>query len=265
MNKLKKTIFGIAFSIVLLMGILHTFQEKLIFLPEEIQTDYQYRFDFDFEEVNLKTADQQTINALHIKAANPKGIILFFHGNKGNLIRWGEITSYFTQYNYDVFVIDYRGYGKSTGAFNETQMYKDALLSYNYVKSKFDEDQIVVYGRSLGTTFATKVGSENNPKHIILEAPFFSLHNAANHKYKIVPKFLLNFKFNTNELISKLSSPTTIFHGTNDRVTPFKGSEALFELLTMTEKELVLLENGTHHNVRDFDLYTNALKSILNH
>lgn len=264
MNKLKKTIFGVAFSVLLLMGILHTFQEKLIFLPEEIQADYKYNFAFDFDEVNLTTEDNQTINALHIKAEDPKGIILFFHGNKGNLIRWGEITSYFTQFNYDVFVIDYRGYGKSTGSFDEDQMYKDALLSYNYVKSKFNEEQIVVYGRSLGTTFASKVGAENNPKHIILEVPFFSLHNAANHKYKIIPKFLLNFKFRTNELIQRISSPTTIFHGTNDRVTPYKGSEELYKLLTVSEKELILLENGTHHNVRDFDLYTKALKSILN-
>lgn len=264
MNKLKKTIFGVAFSVLLLMGILHTFQEKLIFLPEEIQADYQYNFTFDFDEVNLRTEDNQTINALHIKAENPKGIILFFHGNKGNLIRWGEITSYFTQFNYDVFVIDYRGYGKSTGSFDEEQMYKDALLSYNYVKSKFNEEEIVVYGRSLGTTFASKVGEENKPKHIILEAPFFSLHNAANHKYKIVPKFLLNFKFRTDELVKKISSPTTIFHGTNDKITPYKGSEELYKLLTVSEKELILLENGTHHNVRDFDLYTKALKSILN-
>ena len=81
MNKLKKTIFGIILSCILLMGILYTFQEKLIFLPEEIQADYQYNFAFDFDEVNLRTEDNQTINALHIKSENPKGIILFFHGS----------------------------------------------------------------------------------------------------------------------------------------------------------------------------------------
>ncbi|NVK53887.1 MAG: alpha/beta hydrolase [Flavobacteriaceae bacterium] len=264
MRKLKKSIFGIVLSCMLLMGILYTFQEKLIFLPEVIHADYKYDFSFDYDEVNLKTEDNQTINTLHIKAKNPKGIVLFFHGNKGNLIRWGEITSYFTQFNYDVFVIDYRGYGKSTGDFNEELMYKDALMSYDYVKTKFHESQIVVYGRSLGTTFASKVGAENNPKHIILEAPFFSLYNAANYRYKIIPKFLLNFKFNTYQLVQNITAPTTLFHGTDDNVTPYKGSKKLFKLLKSTSKELILLEAGTHHNLRDFREYTKALASILN-
>ena len=263
MKKLTKGIIAISTLYLLFMGILYTFQEKIIFLPEAIEANFVYNFPFDFEEVNLKTVDNETINALHIKAKNPKGIILFFHGNKGNLIRWGEITSYFTQYNYDVFVIDYRGYGKSTGAFNEAQMYNDALLSYQYVKSNYSEEQIIVYGRSLGSTFAAKIGAEHQPKHLILEAPFYNLYKAANYKYKVIPKFLLNFKFDTNQLLSKVTTPITIFHGTNDKITPYSGSQQLFELISTPKKELILLEDGTHHNVRDFKKYTAALKVIL--
>jgi alpha-beta hydrolase superfamily lysophospholipase len=263
MKKLRKVILTLLALLLLIMGLLHLFQEKVIFLQEPIDVKYVYQFPFDFEEVNLKTEDNKTINALHIKAKKPKGIILYFHGNQGNLIRWGEITSYFTQFNYDVFVIDYRGYGKSTGDFNETKMYNDALLSYEYVKQQFDEQNIVVYGRSLGTTFATKVGSENNPKHVVLEAPFYNLHHAANYKYKVIPKFILNFKFKSNKYITKIKSPITIFHGTEDTTTPIEGSKQLFELITTTKKEFISLKKGTHHNVRDFEEYTNALKSIL--
>jgi len=263
MKRFKRILITLVSISLLIMGILHVFQEKLIFLPEEIAENYSYNFSFDFEEVNLKTADNETINALHIKAENPKGIILFFHGNQGSLIRWGEITSYFTQFKYDVFVIDYRGYGKSTGVFDETQMYADALLSYNHVKHQFSEENIIVYGRSLGTTFAAKVASGNNPKHVVLEAPFYSLHSAANYKYKVIPKFLLNFKFKTNTFIPKIKAPITIFHGTDDKVTPYKGSQQLFKLISTSKKELILLKNGTHHNVREFTEYTSALKSIL--
>mgnify|MGYP000023525896 CR=1 FL=1 len=263
MKRFKKIIVVLLSLYLLIMGLLHVFQEKLIFLPEEIAVDYTYNFPFDFDEVNLKTEDNETINALHIKAEKTKGVILYFHGNQGNLIRWGEITSYFTQFNYDVFVIDYRGYGKSTGTFDESRMYQDALMSYEYLKNEFSEDKIVVYGRSLGTTFAAKVASENNPKHLILEAPFYSLHNAANHKYKVIPKFVLNFKFKTYSFISKIMSPTIIFHGTDDKITPSKGSKQLFDLINSENKELVFLEKGTHHNVRDFKKYTKALKVIL--
>ena len=263
MKRLKRLLIALVSIYLLLMGILHVFQEKLIFLPEGIAENYSYNFPFDFEEINLKTVDNEIINALHIKAEKPKGIILFFHGNQGNLIRWGKISSYFTQFNYDVFVIDYRGYGKSTGAFDEAQMYNDALLSYNHVRKQFSEENIIVYGRSLGTTFAVKVASENKPKHVILEAPFYSLHNAANHKYKVIPKFLLSFKFNSYLLIPIIKSPITIFHGTDDKITPYKGSQELFKLISTSKKELILLENGTHHDVRDFKKYTNALKFIL--
>jgi len=263
MKRLKKILIAFVSIYILIMSLLHVFQEKIIFLPEAIEADYMYQFPFDFEEVNLQTKDNQTINALHIKAENPKGIILYFHGNKGNLIRWGEITSYFTQFNYDVFVIDYRGYGKSTGAFNEIEMYADAQLSYEYVKKQFSEDKIIVYGRSLGTTFATKVASENHPKHLILEAPFYNLHHAANFKYKVIPKFLLNFKFKSNESISKIKSPITVFHGTEDKTTPIEGSQNLFKLITTTKKEFIPLKNGTHHNLRSFQEYTTTLKTIL--
>lgn len=263
MKRLKKILIALALIYMLIMSLLHVFQEKIVFLPEAINVEYEYQFPFDFEEINLKTKDNQTINALHIKSENSKGIILYFHGNQGNLIRWGEITSYFTQFNYDVFVIDYRGYGKSTGAFNETEMYNDALLSYDYVKKQFSEDKIIVYGRSLGTTFATKVASENNLKHLILEAPFYNLHHAANFKYKVIPKFLLKFKFKSNEYITKVQSPITVFHGTDDKTTPIQGSKELFELITTSNKEFISLENGTHHNVRSFKKYAATLKRIL--
>ena len=262
MKKLKKGVVFLLALLLIIMGLLHLFQEKIIFLPESINKEYVYQFPFDFEEVNLRTKDNETINGLHIKAENPKGIILFFHGNKGNLIRWGEITSYFTQFNYDVFVIDYRGYGKSTGAFNETQMYNDAQLSYEYAKGLFKEENIVVYGRSLGTTFAINVSSNNNPKHVVLEAPFYNLHHAANFKYKIIPQFFLNFKFNSNEYIPKIKSPITIFHGAEDKTTPIAGSKQLFDLITIPKKEFIELEKGTHHNIRSFEKYTTTLKTI---
>ena len=141
-------------------------------------------------------------------------------------------------------------------------MYDDALLSYDYVRKFYKEENIVVYGRSLGATFATKVASKHHPKHVVLEAPFYNLHHAANFKYKIIPQFLLNFKFNSYQYISNIKSPITIFHGTEDRTTPIDGSKELFALINATKKEFVSLEKGTHHNVRSFEKYTTTLKTI---
>lgn len=259
----KKWLIGLVTIIILCFFTVYMFQEKLIFLSEKLDKDYQYSFEQSFEEINLQTSDNETINGLYFTVEKPKGAILFFHGNKGNLTRWGNIVQYFNQFQYNVFVIDYRGYGKSTGKFNEEKMYLDALLSYNFLKQRFTENQIVVYGRSLGTTFATKVASENNPKQLILESPFYSLSRAVKYQFKFGLKSILKYQFPTYNFINKVQSSVLIFHGTDDKVTSFKDSEDLFEMIHHKNKNLIKIQKGTHHNLRDFNLYKIELKKIL--
>jgi len=251
----------VVLSVVFLFG--YFFQEKFIFRATQLSNDFEFNFDTNFEEVNLKTSDNETINALHFKLNTPKGVILYFHGNRGDLSRWGKITEWFTQFNYDVFVIDYRNYGKSSGEFNEQKMLSDALLAYDYVKEKYSEDEIIVYGRSLGTTFATKVASVNNPKELILEVPFYNLMSAIKYHIKFSPGFLFNYKFKTNQFIQKVSCPVTFFHGTEDGVTNPNDSDRLFELIKNPNKKLIKIEDGVHGNLREFEAYKTNLKAIL--
>ena len=143
------------------------FQEKLIFRPITLPQDFVYNFSNPFEELFLKAEDGAVINALHFKKENPKGIILYFHGNAGNLARWGKITEFFVEKDYDVLVMDYRTYGKSTGKLSEQALYSDAQMCYNYVLKQYEESEIIVYGRSLGTGMATYLASNNNPKQLI--------------------------------------------------------------------------------------------------
>lgn len=258
----------IIFSILIFLGIgillFYIFQGRFIFLNgKRIPGNYVYQFPQAFEEVNLTTKDNETINGVHFKLENPKGVILFFHGNKGNLQRWGVIVNYLLTYNYEVFVIDYRGYGKSTGTFDEELMYQDALLAYSYLKKQYNEDQIVVYGRSLGTTFATRVAVENQPKHVVLEAPFYNLKKAVRYHFALSPTFLLNYQFRTDTYIPKIKSPITFFHGDRDRTTSFEQSKELFQLVRSTQKEFITIPGGTHHNIKDSEMYKTKLKDIL--
>ena len=261
---IKRIIRFLLFFLSVVFLLFYFFQEKFFFLPEKkIAKDYQFTFDANFEEVNLITPDNETINAIHFKVENPKGVLLFFHGNRGSLLRWGKIVQYFTKFNYDVFVMDYRNYGKSTGSYNEEKMYEDAQLCYDYVREKFSEDKIVVYGRSLGATFATRVAASNKPKELVLEAPFYNLKAAVHFKLFFTPNFLLKYKFETHKDIVKVMCPTTIFHGDKDNVTPFQGSKELFELIAQKEKTYVHLPQGTHHNVMEFEAYQQKMKEIL--
>jgi len=253
----------LAVVVAVVFILLYMFQDKIIFQSEPLAKDYVYSFAQMFEEVNMKTEDGETINALHFKVKNPKGIILFFHGNKGNLSRWGNLVAYLEEYQYDVFVMDYRNYGKSTGSYDERAMYKDALQAYTYVKQQFPEEQIIIYGRSLGCTFATRVATKNNPKHVILEAPFYNMKKGVRFYSKLAPTFIIKYKFETNKDLPKVTSPITFFHGDTDVVTSFDDSKELFQLGT-SQKDFVTIAKGTHHNLKDFDVYKKRLIEILN-
>lgn len=257
---------GVAILIIagcVVLILLYMFQDKIIFQSEKLDKDFVFSFRQEFEELNLKTDDGESINALHFKAQHPKGVILFFHGNKGNLSRWGNLVSYLEAYQYDVFIMDYRNYGKSTGNYNEEKMYKDGLLAYEYVKQKYPENQIVVYGRSLGCTFATRVALQNNPKHLILEAPFYNMKKGVRFYSKLAPTFIIKYKFRTDKDISSIKSPITFFHGDADKVTSFNQSKELFQLVNSPQKEFVSIPNGTHHNLKDFEVYQSKMKEIL--
>ncbi|WP_299058511.1 alpha/beta hydrolase [uncultured Polaribacter sp.] len=194
---------------------------------------------------------------------NPKGIVLFCHGNKGNLSNWGDRVAYFLEYNYEVLVFDYRNYGKSTGVFHEENMYNDAVSVYKYLKRGFKEQNIVVYGFSLGATFATRIASKNKPKELILEAPFYNFKKAAQYKSIWTPTFLLKYQFRTDRDITKVTAPITIFHGNEDKTTLFKDSKKLLTLNTSTKNKFIEIDKGSHHNLKEFSIYKETLKQIL--
>jgi alpha-beta hydrolase superfamily lysophospholipase len=255
-------------SLLILLGVgllsFYFFQELFLFRPgKKLAKNVVFHFPNTFKEVNLTAPDNETINAVHFTLENPKGIVLFFHGNRGNLNRWGQLASNFLDYHYEVFMIDYRGYGKSTGDFNEHDMYNDALLAYEYVLDTYEQENIIVYGYSLGSTFAARIGATHQPKHIILEAPFYSFKRAVRHNFMLAPIFLMRYSFNSFADVPKITSPITIFHGTNDKTTSHKESLDLYNLLLIENKQFISLDGGGHRDLITFDRYQEELKKIL--
>jgi fermentation-respiration switch protein FrsA (DUF1100 family) len=237
-------------------------QESLLFQDEKLEQNYSFNFQSKFEEINLKTADGALLNGLHFKAENPKGIIVYFHGNAGDLSRWGLIAEQYLQFNQDVLIVDYRGYGKSRGKRSAKKMYSDANLVYDYAKGKFLENQISVYGRSLGCTFATYASANNSPKQLILETPFYSLQSIVSGRYPIFPNIgLLKYKFPTYEFINQVKCPITFFHGTDDFVVPYENGEKLFE--NSPNANLITIPSGGHNDLGEYPKYWNEIKKIL--
>ena len=253
----------IAGIIFILLGLVYWWQEKLIFFPEKVHHTYQYPFRHPFEEIYIDAPDGSRIHALHFKAHHSRGAILYFHGNAGSLRTWGYLAEELVVYGYDVFMPDYRSFGKSTGKLSPNTLYHDAQLTYNYLRQHYSEDQIVIFGRSIGSGVATKLASDNKPKLLILETPFYNFADVANTHYPFLPvSLLLKYTFRSDKWIKKVSCPVYILHGTADVVVPFRSGEKLARLLN-NPKSLVVIEGGGHNNLSSFAAYRRALAEIL--
>ncbi|MDO5979753.1 alpha/beta hydrolase [Flavivirga spongiicola] len=239
-------------------------QEKMLFHPTVLSQDFKFEFSYPFEELFFNTDDDAVINAIHFKTENPKGVILYFHGNAGNLSRWGIITEFFVEKQYDVLVMDYRTFGKSTGKLSETALYNDSEFCYNYLKKNYSENDITVYGRSLGTGVATYIASKNNPKQVILETPYYSIIDVAKSRFPIFPvKHLLKYKLPSYQFITKINCPIYIFHGTNDQVVPYKSAKGLFEVAPTSHTTFTTIKGGGHNNLVTYEAFIKGVNQIL--
>lgn len=263
-RKLKKIVLILFGIYVMITALLYFIQERLLFHPTVLAKDYSYQFSHPFEEVFLKTEDDAVINAIHFKTRNPKGVILYFHGNAGDLSRWGIIAEYFVEQDYNVFIMDYRSYGKSTGMLSEQALYEDAQLCYDHLKKQYQESNIIIYGRSLGTGIGAHLASNNEPKQLILETPFYSMEDVASYRFPFFPvSYILKYKFPTFEFLEKVNCPITIFHGTEDGVVPFESGKKLFNTLPRNKGTFIQIDEGTHHNLIEFDAYRKEIKLLL--
>jgi hypothetical protein len=260
-----KRILIVLLSLYIMVGtLLYFMQEKLMFFPTVLSQDYKYQFNHSFEELFLRTDETAVINALHFKVENPKGVILYFHGNAGDLSRWGTITEYFVEKNYDVLVMDYRTYGKSTGVLSEKALYSDAQYCYNYLKPFYKENEITVYGRSLGTGIATFIASKNNPKQLILETPFYSIEDVAKSRFLLFPvKKLIKYKLPTFKYINNTNCSILMIHGTEDKIVPFNSATKLYSYSPKSRTTFIKIEGGSHNNLIDFETFKNQIDRFL--
>ena len=263
-QKLKRIIVISIGLYVVTLATLFVFQEKLLFLSTELDQGYQYQFNSNFEELFLAAQDGAKLNAVHFKAKTPKGVILYFHGNAGDLSRWGAMAKSFVEKEYDVLIMDYRTYGKSTGKLSEAVFYTDAQLFYDYLKQDYNEQDITVYGRSLGTAMAAFLAFKNNPQQLILETPYYSMSDVAAYRFPFFPvKKLLKYKFPCYQYVSKVKCPITIFHGTDDEVVPLMSAKKLFHDAPKSQTEFIVIKGGTHNNLKAFEDYQSKVDCIL--
>jgi uncharacterized protein len=265
MNLSTETWIYIGIGYVALCILAYFIQERFIFKPEKLHADFEYKYDDPFEELHFEPEAGVKINGLRFFHDKPEGLVIYFHGNTRSIKGWSKYAVDFTRHGYDVVMIDYRGFGKSIGKRTEEALNKDAQFVYNKMRSKYDykEEDIIVYGRSLGSGFACKLASNNRPKMLILDAPYYSFSHLTNRFLPFMPiTILLRFSIRTDIWIKYVRCPIYIIHGTKDWLIPYSSSVRLQGLVPLTAR-LIPIYGGGHNNLPSFPEYHKKLEEVL--
>ena len=249
------------FSYGLTSILVYFFQDKFIYQRSALASSFEYDFETDFTEYWLRTKDNVDLNVLHFKTAieAKKGVIIYFHGNAGNLSRWGQYAPDFCKHGYDLIIMDYRGYGKSTGKPGEDALYADAKLIWNWAKENFTYDKWILSGRSIGSAVASRLANKTDPDLLCLETPFDDINGAGG---AILVPFKLKYQFSNYNHLKSVKCDVYIIYGSNDLIVPERSTLRLMSVLKENDK-MIKIEGGKHNNLRDFDKYHSTIQRIL--
>jgi uncharacterized protein len=261
--RINPLILYIAGGYILLLVLLYFIQERFIFKPEKLPKDFAYKYDVPFKELFFDVKKGVSINGLHFYCTKPNGLILYLHGNTRSIKGWAKYAKDFYRYNYDVVMVDYRGFGKSTGKRSEYDIKKDLQFVYDTLAVQYHEHHILVYGRSLGSGFATKLAADNKPRYLIIDSPYFSFVKVVERFLPFLPgKFVLRYHLRTDKWITRVNCHTYIIHGTKDWLIPVSHSEKL-QKLNPHKITLIRIHGGGHNNLPSFPEYHNFIRDIL--
>ncbi|MGB8193524.1 MAG: alpha/beta fold hydrolase [Chitinophagaceae bacterium] len=246
-----------------LLVVVYLVQEKFIFKPEKLKPGFIYKYDVPFRELFFDVEPGVQINGLHFFRPEPAGLILYFHGNTRSIKGWAKYARDFYRYNYDVVLVDYRGFGKSTGKRSEDAMLNDMQFVYEQLKKQYPENHLILYGRSMGSGFATKLASDNSPRYLILDAPYYSFSKVVERFLPILPvRLVLRYHLRTDRWIRRVRCPVYIIHGTRDWLIPIRHSENL-QKSNPDKITLIRIHGGGHNNLPGYDEYHGFVRDIL--
>ncbi|MBI4244980.1 MAG: alpha/beta hydrolase [Planctomycetes bacterium] len=238
----------IACLYLLILVVLILFQNKLIFLNETL--DSSWKAPQSIEEVFFGADDGVKLYGLYSRPEGSKHVLLFFHGNAGNISHRTDLMQEFLSRKIGVFLIDYRGYGKSEGKPSEQGFYKDAAAAYEYLvkDEKLRPDEIVIFGKSLGAAVAVDLAVNVRCAGVIIQSAFTSIVDMAKQIYPFVPvSLLVRTKFDNLSRIKLVTAPKLFIHSRSDEVVQFEQGERLFNE-AVEPKRFYIIQNALHNN-----------------
>jgi alpha-beta hydrolase superfamily lysophospholipase len=251
----------LALAYAALLGAMWVGQEKLLFHPRTLPADHRFNFGADVHEVYIDVPGAR-LHALHLRLPEPDGVVFYLHGNAGHLQSWFVNTDVYRKANLDLYMLDYRGFGKSTGRIeSEAQLQADVRAAWQHVAAKYEGRHRVFIGRSLGSGLVAALAAEVQPELTLLISPYESVAALAGEIYPWVPGALLRYPLRTDEVLPKVQGPVLLLHGDRDATIPVEHSQRL--LAVAPKARLVVIDGAGHNDLQAFEAYRQALAEAL--
>lgn len=246
-------------------GLFYFLQDKFFFQPDRVHPDSQYEIPFAHLERAIPINESDTLHLIDFlpdSSSAFRGIVLYFHGNRKHIGFYANQTPVMTRAGYRVLMIDYPGYGKSSGRLTEQKLYDWSEIVYRIAHKQVAADSIIIFGKSLGTGIATRLASMRSCKNLILETPYYDLPSVAARFLPLYPtRWLMHYEFPLHQFLKEVSAPVFIFHGTNDEVIGLKQSLRLRSALKPSDRFLIV-PGGKHNGLQADRAVQHALDSI---
>jgi len=236
-------------------------QERLLFHPEVLRPDHSFVLDADVHERFVDVPGAR-LHALHLQRPGARGVVFYLHGNGGSLASWFVNLDLYRATNYDLVMLDYRGYGKSGGAItSEAQLHADVRAAWDTIAPLYAGKKRVLVGRSLGTGLAVQLAAQVQPDLTILVSPYASMRALAAEHYPWVPTAVLRYPLDSGQAIAALRARVLLVHGERDTLIAPAHSATLQRL--QPRAQLHRVAGAGHNDLQDFDDYRAALRDAL--
>ena len=230
-------------------ALLYFYQGSFVYYPQRQLVATPAQFGLNYEDVRFKAQDGVELFGWYLPVKDERGVLLFFHGNAGNISHRMLSLQVFNRLRLSTFIFDYRGYGQSAGRPDEAGTYRDAEGAWRYLVEQrgVSPDRIIVFGRSLGAAIATYIASKHTPRALIVESAFTSVPDLAARFYPFMPvRWLTRYHYSTREYLQRVSCPVLVVHSREDDIIPFAHGHSLFEA-AQSPKDFFEI-NGGHND-----------------
>jgi alpha-beta hydrolase superfamily lysophospholipase len=255
------TLLVLAGAYLALLGLIWWGQERLIFMPSKLPAEHRFDFGADVHETWVEVPGAR-LHALHLRNREPRGVVFYLHGNAGNLDSWFSNADFYRRLNLDLFMLDYRGYGKSSGRIDsQAQLEADVRAAWEAIAPRYAGLKRVIAGRSLGSALAAGLAADVQPELTLLISPYESMAALASEHYRWVPQALLRYPLRTDAALARVRSPVLLVHGERDELIAPAHSARLQRVAS--HAELALIRGAGHNDLQQFPEYLEAIAARL--